>query len=256
MRQALRSPVKTLVEGFSYWRKNGARIRRAQALCQCGDAMRLRRVRRFEVRSLAVYRKASRSLDGLGAFDAEPTSDVAVAAHRALALARRPYRAATAAGLVVTLALILLGYAAIAAGALFSVGLRARFFPRDLAAHRPWVAINAEPGYPSSGTGPSTDGPLLFHTTFIDGPWIEIDLGGDHTLTGFQVENRADCCKERALPLNVEVFRNGAWQLVAQRRAPFSTWSYDLAPVHASRVRLVRPGRNFFHLKRISVYGR
>jgi hypothetical protein len=70
------------------------------------------------------------------------------------------------------------------------------------------------------------------------------------------VENRADCCKERALPLNFEVYRNGGWQLVAQRRAPFSTWSYDLKPVRASRVRVLRPGQNFLHLKRISVYGR
>jgi hypothetical protein len=157
---------------------------------------------------------------------------------------------------VVALALIVLGYAALAVGSIFSVNLCARLFPRDLAANRPWVAINAEPGYPSSGTGPSTDRPTLFHTTFVDRPWIEIDLGGEHTITGLLVENRADCCKERALPLNFEVFRNGAWQLVAQRRAPFSTWSYDLRPVRASHVRVLRPGQNFLHLRRISVYGR
>lgn len=256
MRQALRFPLKTIVDGVSYWRKNGTRLRRARMLCQCGDAMRIRRVPDFEARSLGLYRKARRSLDGLPQPDDHPTDNVAVAAHHALWIARRPYRASAVASVVVAFAVVLLGCAAIVTGSLFSSNLRARFFPRDLATKRPWTATNAEPGYPTSGTGPSTDGPTLFHTAFIDRPWIEIDLGREHTISGFLIENRADCCKERALPLNVEVFHGGTWQLVAQRRAPFSTWSYDIEPVRAARVRVLRPGRNFFHLKRISVYGR
>jgi len=256
VRQALRFPFTTIARGFSYWRENGARIRRARAYCQYGDAMRIRQVRDFEARSLGMYRRVQRSLDGLWAADGSRSNDSAVVAHRALALACRPYRVMAVSAGVVALALVVLGYAALAVGSVFSVDLRARFFPRDLAANRPWVASNAEAGYPASGTGPSTDGPVLFHTSFVDRPWIEIDLGGDHTLSGFRVENRADCCKERALPLNVEVFRDGGWQLVAQRRAPFSTWSYDLPLVRTSRVRVLRPGRSFLHLKRISVYGR
>lgn len=216
--------------------------------------MRIRRVRDFEARSLGMYRRARRGLDGLSA--SNPTDDIAVAAHRALAAARRPYRAMAVSAVVVAVVAIALGYAAIAIGSIFSVDLRARFFPRDLAAGRPWVALNAEPGYRASGSGPSTDGPILFHTSFAERPWIEIDLGGEHTISGFVVENRADCCKERALPLNFEVFRDGGWQLVAQRRAPFSTWNHDVSPLRASRVRVLRPGRNFLHLKRISVYGR
>jgi len=134
--------------------------------------------------------------------------------------------------------------------------MRARFFPRDLAAGRPWLASDADPGYPSSGAGPSTDGPALFHTSGLDRPWVEIDLGREHVITGVRVENRKDCCQERALPLNFEVFDGQDWRLVVQRRTTFSTWTCDFAPVRARRVRLLRPGQGNFHLRRISVYGR
>jgi hypothetical protein len=256
VRQALRSPIKTIVEGYSYWRENGARLKRTSALCQCADAMRIRRVRDFEARSLGLYRRVRRSLDAWVPPGPGGASDVAVAAHRALWSAKRPYRAVAAASLVVAVALVALGFAALALGSIFSTDLGARFFPRDLAAKRPWVAVNNTPGYPSSGIGPSTEGPALFHTTHMDRPWIEIDLGSEHTISGFLIENRADCCKERALPLNFEVFQRGEWRLLAQRRTPFDTWSIDLAPVRAARVRVLRPGQDFLHLKRISVYGR
>jgi hypothetical protein len=256
VRQALRSPIKTIVDGYSYWRENGARLKRASVLCQCADAMRIRRVPDFEARSLGLYRRARRSLDEWAKLGAGATDDVAIAAHRALWTARRPYRTTAAASIVVALALVALGFVAIAVGSIFSTSLSARFFPSDLAANRPWLAINSTPGYPSSGTGPSTDGLALFHTTPVDRPWIEIDLDGEHTISGFLIENRADCCKERALPLNFEVFQHGDWRLIAQRRTPFSTWSIDIDPVRTARVRVLRPGQEFFHLKRISVYGR
>lgn len=162
----------------------------------------------------------------------------------------------TVASLVVAVVLVAIGFATLAVGSMFSPNLGARFFSRDLALDRPWLAVDSTPGYPSSGTNPSTDGPALFHTTHLDRPWIEIDLGGEHLVSGFLIENRSDCCKERALPLNFEVFQAGEWRLMAQRRTPFSTWRIDLDPVRTARVRVLRPGRDFFHLKHISVYGR
>jgi hypothetical protein len=69
------------------------------------------------------------------------------------------------------------------------------------------------------------------------------------------VDNRTDCCQERALPLNFEIFDGKGWRLVAQRRAAFSVWKVDVAPVRARRVRFRRPGTGYFHLKRVSVYG-
>jgi hypothetical protein len=195
-----------------------------------------------------------RSLAGLA--DAGPADDPAVAAHRALSIAQRPYRAAATASVVVVLGLVLASFLAVAAGSLVSTNMRARFFPRDLAAGRPWNASSAEPGYPLSGNGPSTDAHTFFHTTLASRPWVEIDLGAEHIIFGFLVVNRTECCRERALPLNFEVWNGQGWQMVAQRHAWFTTWAVDLKPVHARKVRLLHPGTNFLHLKRISVYGR
>jgi hypothetical protein len=253
VRQAFRFPIKNLVGGISYWRQHGRQLRRARILCRCADTLCIRRVRGFELRAPGLYRRALRTLAGLA--DDNRADDPAVAAHQALWIAERPYRSAAASSMVLLLGLALAGLLAVAGGSLVSIDMRARFFPRDLAAGRPWIASNADLGYPSSGDGPSTDGPTFFHTTFLDRPWVEIDLGREHIISGFLVENRKDCCQERALPLNFEVFDGQNWQLVAQRRAPFSTWSCDIEPVRARKVRFLRPGQNFFHLRRISVYG-
>ena len=96
---------------------------------------------------------------------------------------------------------------------------------------------------------------MFFHTQSSNNPNVEIDLGDEHVIRGVLVENRADCCQERALPLNVEVWKDGAWQLIAQRRTAFTTWAYDVEPVRARRIRFLRPSVSFFHLKRISVFG-
>jgi hypothetical protein len=252
--QAFRFPLKTLLDGFSHWHRHGARLRRARILCQCADSLRLRRARGFEPRALGLYRRSLRSLQGLA--DGGFADDPGVVAHRALSIAQRPYRAAALASLVVVLGLALAGFLAVAAGSLVSVNLRARFLPVDLAAGRPWSASNGDGGRPSSGIGPSSDERFFFHTTSLARPWVEIDLGAEHLITGFRVVNRSDCCQERALPLNFEVWDGQKWQLIAQRHAWFSTWTADLEPVRARKVRLLHPGKNFLHLKRISVYGR
>jgi hypothetical protein len=256
VRQALRHPIKTLLDSYAYWREHGSRVRHARVLCRCGDTMRIRRVRGFEQRAPGLYRRARRSLEGLAAPAASPAEDPGRTAHQALAIAQRPYRAAAQAATVVGLALAVLAFAVVATGSLFSDGMRARFFPRDLAAGQPWTASSSEHGFPSSGQGPSTEGLTLFHTKFENRPWIEIDLGGEHIISGFSVGNRTECCKERALPLNFEIFDGRGWRLIAQRRTPFSTWHCDIDMVRAQRVRILRPGDTFLHLQRISVYGR
>jgi hypothetical protein len=252
--QALRFPIQTLLDAFAYWRRNGARLRRARILCQCADSMRLRRVRGFELRAPRLYRRALRAVGGLAESNLE--SDIALEAHRAVRTARRPYRQAWLAAWVVALALTVAGFLMLAAGSLVSINLRARFFPRDLAADQPWMASNADLGYQASGKGPSTEGPAFFHTTYSNRPWVEIDLGGEHVISGFLIENRKDCCADRALPLNFEVWDGHGWQLVAQRHSPFSTWSADTPLVRSQKVRVLRPGDNHLHLRRVSVYGR
>jgi hypothetical protein len=255
LRQALRSPLPVLAGGFRYWRQHGARVRRARALCQCGDGLRLRRPRDWQARSLRLYRRSIRTLEDLAGARPEGAQDPALAARQALRNAAKPYRAclATAARLAVLLAAATL--LVLLAGSAVSSGFRARLFPRDLAAGRPWNATSGDFGMPANGTEQVGDGNVFFHTKVDHNPSIEFDLGDEHVIRSVLVENRTDCCQERALPLNVEIWDGADWQLIAQRRAAFKVWKYDVGPVRARKIRFLHPGTSFFHLKRISVFG-
>jgi hypothetical protein len=255
IRQALRSPLQVVLAGLRFWRQNRTRIRRARVLCQCADGLRLRRVRDWKLRSDRVYRRAASGLKTLVAVEGDTEMDWANAAHRRLTQATEPIRALTAALFVIASAFAATTAMVLLVGCAVSPNLRGRLFPRDLAAGMPWLVTSTAFGLPGSGFGPTTDKELFFHTAGISDPYVEIDLGAEHVIRSLLVENRADCCKERALPLDVKVLKGDTWQLVAERRAPFSTWKYDIAPVRARKIRFQRPGPECFHLKRISVYG-
>ncbi len=260
IRQAILSPLPTVLGGLRFWRKNRLRLRRAQVLCQCADGLRVRRVRAWTLRSDRVYRRAANGLRELVALELVPVegdaeTDCADAAHRALTRAQEPLRALTAGLAVLASALAVVTAVVLLLGSAISPDLRGRLFPRDLAAGRPWIASSTILDFPRTGLGPASDKEHFFHTAASPDPYVEIDLGDEHVIRGLLVENRDGCCKERALPLDVKVLRGDTWQLVAERRSPFSTWKYDIAPVRAQKIRFQRPGTDYFHLKRISVYG-
>jgi hypothetical protein len=255
LRKALRSPKSMVQGGLRFWLANRTPMRRARLLCQWADGLRLRRVSGWEARSGRVYRRAAFELRGLVPFEGDAAADWADVAHRTMARAGQPMRELAAglgvmAGAIAAIAAVVLGV-----GCAASPDLRGRLFPRDLAVGRPWVASSSAFGVPASGFGPSSKEHLFFHTAVVANPYVDIDLGAEHLIRSIEVENRSDCCKERALPLDVKVLEGGTWQLVAERRAYFSTWSYDITPVRAQKIRFERPGTDFFHLKRISVYG-
>src|SRR5205807_570297 len=99
-------------------------------------------------------------------------------AYRLLHRAEAPYRRmALAIGALVSL-VVLAVVIVIWVGTAISPGFRARVFPRDLAARRPWVASSAVATHARTGVDPSSKGPgPFFHTEPSDHPWIEIDLG-------------------------------------------------------------------------------
>jgi hypothetical protein len=181
--------------------------------------------------------------------------DWADLAHRTLAQVQAPYRTTVAGLFVIACELAVATTLVLILGCAISPNVRSRLFPQDLAAGKPWTVSNTDFGLPDHGNGPATKDSHFFHTASVDSPYVEIDLGEEHVIRSVRIENRADCCQVRALPLNVEIFDGKAWQLIAQRRAAFSTWTYDVDPVRTQRVRIRRPGTNFFHLKRISIYG-
>jgi len=257
LRQAIRAPLLAVAGAVRLWRAHGARVRRARVLCQCADGLRLRRPPSWERRSERLYRRAAGGLRALvpGAADAGATADPAVVAHRALAAAQGPYRFGAVGLGTVAAALAAGALLVVLLGSAVSPALRGRFFPRDLARGRPWTASSAEAGSSTHGVGPSSRGPLFFHTLHSDHPWLEIDLGDEHLIRSVLIKNRADGFGERAIPLNVEVFDGARWNLIAQRRSPFSVWEHDVTPVRARLVRVRLAGSGFLHLKRVSIYG-
>jgi hypothetical protein len=255
LRQAILSPLPTVFDGLRFWRQHRLRIRRARVLCEFADGLRLRRVPAWELRSRRVYRRAASGLRELAPCESAAEADWAEIAHRALVRAQEPIRALVAGLAVIASALAVVAAVVLTLACAVSPNLRSRLFPADLAAGKAWIASSAAFGFPASGLGPSSDGPLFFHTAVVNDPFVEIDLGAEHVIRSIEIENRADCCKERALPLHVKVLTGDTWQLVAERRAWFSIWNYDITPVRAQKLRFERPGTDLFHLKRISVYG-
>jgi hypothetical protein len=255
----LRSPLAPVVAGVRFWLDHGAPVRRARLLCGLADGIRMRRLREWESRSNRLYRRAASALAALGPTEKGDAPGEAAewggVAKQALGQAQRPYRA-FAAGLAVLAAEVAAGACLLVLLACaVSLDLRHRLLPRDLAKGMPWIVRDGDSRILFQGDGPSADFVHLFHTENIENPSLQIDLGAEHVIRSIRVDNRSDCCKERALPLNVEIYDGSTWRLIAQRRSYFTTWSYDVEPVSARLVRIRRPGRNFFHLKRVSIYG-
>ncbi len=238
--------------GWRFHRAHGARYRRARALCQAADQLDVRRPHDWQRRAERLCRRATRDLEAIGEAGASAED-----AHRALAAAAQPYRRmAMAAGVLAVAAGAALGLLLLV-GCLASPRLRARVFPPDLAAGRPWLASSSIPPARRGGVGPRARKADFFFQTFpSDHPWIDVDLGAPKVIRALLVENRRDCCWERALPLDVEVFdlATQKWRQVAQRRSGFHVWTHEIEPVSARHVRLRLGGVGVLHLRRISLY--
>lgn len=98
---------------------------------------------------------------------------------------------------------------------------------------------------------------IFFHTDFQDNPWFELDFGKVQQIGRVRVENRDDCCQERAVPLIVEVQdEKKQWHEVARRNEVFQEWSVRFPPVQARVLRLRVANRIMFHLSRVQVWKR
>ena len=128
---------------------------------------------------------------------------------------------------------------------------------RDLARDKPWRASSAHPGV-SSCTSPAqecAESPeFFFHTQEEDHPWVQIDLGAARSFSAVRVENRRDCCTDRAAPLLVEVSSDQEhWRKVARRDQTFTSWLATFPAVTARYVRLRLDKKESFHLQRVRV---
>ena len=127
----------------------------------------------------------------------------------------------------------------------------------DLAQGKPWRASSANLGIPAC-TSPNQEcaesHDFFFHTNEEQKPWLEIDLGREQRFSAVRVENRKDCCTERASPLVVEVSSDQShWHRVARKDSTFTSWLAKFAPVTARYVRVRIDKRESLHLQRVRV---
>jgi hypothetical protein len=128
---------------------------------------------------------------------------------------------------------------------------------RDLAVGASWRASSVYPGAAGcrSPQQECADSPeFFFHTEEEQAPWIEFDLGSAQQISGTRVDNRKDCCVDRAAPMVVEVSSDQHhWQRVARRDATFTSWSAHFTPVRARWVRFRLEQRTSLHLQHVRI---
>lgn len=96
---------------------------------------------------------------------------------------------------------------------------------------------------------------FFFHTTEETNPWIEFDLGSAQKVSKVVVENRTDCCAERATPMVIETSNDQKhWRKVARRDGDFTTWEAPINPVQARYVRLRLLKQTYLHLAGVHIY--
>lgn len=95
----------------------------------------------------------------------------------------------------------------------------------------------------------------FFHTLDDPTPWIEFDLATSHKVSKVRIENRSDCCADRADPLAIEVSSDQKhWKKVAHHEGMFTTWDASFSPVDARylRIRLMKQG--YLHFAAVHIY--
>jgi len=124
----------------------------------------------------------------------------------------------------------------------------------DLATSASWEASSSGPECSCKSPEQScAECPNFFFCTEQERhPSIVFDLHRVQSLSTIVVENRRDCCSDRALPLIVQVSSDQKqWKTVATRKEEFSTWRESFPTEQARWVKLYVGRRNFLHLSRV-----
>lgn len=129
-------------------------------------------------------------------------------------------------------------------------------FARDLAEGKPW-SVSSSWG-PFARMGVMTGDPMpegRFHTLDEPNPWFILDLLRVEDVSAVRVDNRLNCCRERAVPLIMELSVDGShWKRVDYRRAVFASFMAHFPTTKARYVRLRVDRRTAFHLLRVAVF--
>jgi hypothetical protein len=96
----------------------------------------------------------------------------------------------------------------------------------------------------------------FFHTGQEGDPWIVFDLGKVRHVSGIEIDNRLDCCSERAVPLAVAVSTDKKnWREVARKTSEFANWrqSFDTERARYVKIHIPLPSA-ILHLSRVRIF--
>lgn len=126
---------------------------------------------------------------------------------------------------------------------------------RDLATRATWTTSSLALGGCRSPAQTCKESPgFFFHTQVESQPFVTFDLRRERSLSRAVVENRLDCCPERAVPLVLEVSSDQkSWKTIARRDEIFTTWRVSFPRVRARFVRLRLNGTGMLHLSRVQL---
>jgi hypothetical protein len=126
----------------------------------------------------------------------------------------------------------------------------------DLAANKPWTTSSSgDVACTSPAQRCDAVKGYFFHTQEEKQPWLQLDLQRSGTISRLRISNRQDCCQERAVPLIVEVSRDGEeWREAARRKEAFDVWTPEFDPIAARYVRLRVGKRSILHLSEVQVF--
>ena len=126
---------------------------------------------------------------------------------------------------------------------------------RDIAAGKPWRLSSQSTACHSPAQECADFPDYFFHTQQEANPWVEIDLGSPQRFSGIRIENRKDCCTERASPLVFESsLDQKTWKVLARREGTFETWRASVPPITARWVRVrIDSNQAILHLSHVRV---
>lgn len=126
------------------------------------------------------------------------------------------------------------------------------------------MALNCPVTTSSQAAGLGTNHQLLvdgdrtnlgFHTDTGPNQFVIVDLGSIKKFDKVVVYNRTDCCKERAVPVRLEVSDDGVhYQKLADRTEVFDVWTAKMLRARGRYVRLRLLQVNAFHLSEVEIY--
>jgi hypothetical protein len=127
----------------------------------------------------------------------------------------------------------------------------------DLSVNTPWrTSSRYEVGGCKSPAQQCTENTgYFFHTMNDATPWIEFDFGSSKKVSRVLIENRSDCCPERADPLVIEVSTDQKhWRKVANHEGQFTSWEAKFSPTNARYLRIRLMKQDYLHFQAVHIY--